>query len=525
MKTRLFFLLISLSFSTIVYSQIGPGRISGSFSSNIHYYNDDGILNIMAPQDAFASNSYLWLQYHNGPFSAGLQYEAYMPPLQGFPYQLEGNFISHRFLRFKKGIIDITAGSFYEQFGSGLSFRAYEERALGLNNSLDGIRILAKPTSWLSVKGIYGKPRRFNDYANAYIRGIDGEIKLGELFKLENTIQIGGGIISKYQPYTGPDPEFPSTVNAFNTRIEAILGKVSIYSEYVHKTEDPDAMNLFSEEAGNALKVDLSYSTRGFGALLTLRYLNNMNFQAERDLSDGYSNINYLPSNSRQYTYMLSNLYPYSTQANGEFSVQADVNYKIPSGSGLGGKYGTDLRLNYALAGGIDSDSPTSRLFSYMAENKYYGDLNLEITRKWNRKFKTNMAYQQVLYNKGVIEGGTETIRSKIALADIQYRVTRKISVRTEIQHLWTEDDHGNWLAVLAELNLAPAWSVYFSDMTDYQYVEQAHYFNGGISYRSNYFRLNISYGRNREGFICSGGVCRMVPAYKGFNIGISSSF
>lgn len=526
MKTKNLLFITAFLISMPLSSQPGPGTLSGSFASTIHFYNDDDILNILAPQDGYASNSYLWLQYRNGPFSAGLQYEAYMPPLQGFPFQFEGNYISHRFLRFKKGFIDITAGNFYEQFGSGLSFRAYEERALGLNNSLDGVRIRLNPAKWLSVKGIYGKPRRFDDYANAYVRGLDGEIRIDQIFESENTYLIGGGFVSRYEPYTGAESNFPSTVNAINTRMNVSFDKMSVYAEYVHKSKDPDALNLFSEDAGKAFTVNTTFSGKGLGIYIASRYLTHMNFQAERLLTDAYTNINYIPSNSRQYTYILSNLYPYSSQAGTELSFQADLNYKIPSGSGPGGKYGTDLRLNYAIAGGIDTDSPGNNLLSYMAENKYYGDLNFEITRKWSRNFKTNLAYQQILYNKGVIEGGSdEIIKSRIVISDILYRITRKLSVRTELQHLWTKQDHGNWVALLAEINMAPSWSVYFSDMTDYQYNEQAHYFNGGVSYSNNYFRVNIAYGRNREGFICSGGVCRLIPAYKGLNIGISSSF
>ncbi len=502
-----------------LYSQTeNAGTLSGSFASTIHFYNDDNILNVLAPQDGYASNNYLWLQYTKGSFSAGMQYEAYMPPLQGFPYQYEGNYISHRFIRFKKDFIDITAGNFYEQFGSGLSFRAYEERALGLNNSLDGIRIRFNPTSWLSVKGIYGRPRRLDNYANAYLRGLDGEIRINEIFKSENTYIIGGGFVSKYEPYTGPESDFPSTVNSINTRINLTIGKVSLYSEYVYKSKDPDAFNLFTEDAGKALTINTSFSGRGLGIFIASRYLSQMNFQAERLLTDSYSNINYLPSNSRQYTYLLSNLYPYSAQASSELSIQADINYKITPG--------TDLRFNYALAGGADNDSSEDNLFSYMLNNEYYGDLNFEVTRKWSRSFKTKLAYQQILYNKDVIEGGDDgVIRSRIIISDVLYRFTRKLSLRAELQHLWTKDDHGNWVAILAELNMAPNWSLFFSDMTDYQYSEQAHYYNGGISYSNNYFRINIAYGRNREGFICSGGVCRLIPAYKGLNIGITSSF
>ena len=51
------------------------------------------------------------------------------------------------------------------------------------------------------------------------------------------------------------------------------------------------------------------------------------------------------------------------------------------------------------------------------------------------------------------------------------------------------------------------------------------HYYMFGITgnYKSN--RLMLSYGRTRKGFICSGGVCRVVPAMHGFQISYSYNF
>ena len=38
--------------------------------------------------------------------------------------------------------VGVTIGNFYDQFGSGMIFRAYEERHLGIDNALDGIRFI-----------------------------------------------------------------------------------------------------------------------------------------------------------------------------------------------------------------------------------------------------------------------------------------------------------------------------------------------------------------------------------------------
>jgi hypothetical protein len=50
-------------------------------------------------------------------------------------------------------------------------------------------------------------------------------------------------------------------------------------------------------------------------------------------------------------------------------------------------------------------------------------------------------------------------------------------------------------------------------------------YYSIGGSYTIKRTRIQLSYGRNRAGYICSGGVCRYSPEYNGINIAITSSF
>ena len=501
------------------------GWISGSFESNTHYYLDDNALGIDAPLNPLASNNYLWVQFNKGPVTAGLQLESYMPPTIGYPNQLEGTKISHRFLRVKKGFLDLTAGNFYEQFGSGLSFRSYEDRALGINNSMDGIRLILTPASWIGLKGVYGKQRKYEESADGYLRGIDGYIDFGPMFKWDNSIKLGTGVISKYESYLGPDDDFPRTVNVINSRISADIASFSLYSEFVVKSADPTALNLFNETRGSAFSTHASVTRSGFVTMLALRFLNNMDFRIEREALDTYSAINYLPANTRQHIYLLSNIYPYPTQAEAEASVQADIFYTIPRKTAIGGPYGTKVRMNYAHVRDLQPVGENAHKTFSFGDKLYYADFNLEINRKWGRQVRTILFFQALSYNKGEIELTGGKVKSRILVGDLRYSFTRRFSMKTELQHLWTKDDYGNWFAGLLELSYAPGWSVFFSDMTNYRYDDPVHYLRTGISYSNPYFRIAIGYGRNRAGYICSGGVCQIIPAYTGFNMNISSSF
>ena len=76
MKKILFF--TSLIFSMTLVSQNNE-NVFGSFESNSQLLQDDNALNFTSPEDSFRANNYFQLNYNNGDFSAGIQYESYLP--------------------------------------------------------------------------------------------------------------------------------------------------------------------------------------------------------------------------------------------------------------------------------------------------------------------------------------------------------------------------------------------------------------------------------------------------------------
>ncbi|EKC50327.1 hypothetical protein LEA_17942, partial [human gut metagenome] len=91
-------------------------------------------------------------------------------------------------------------------------------------------------------------------------------------------------------------------------------------------------------------------------------------------------------------------------------------------------------------------------------------------------------------------------------------------------------DYEGDWVAALVEFNMVPHWSFFVSDMYNLDETEansftKTNYYSAGFSYLKNRTRIQLSYGRNRAGYVCSGGACRYMPAYTGLNLVITSSF
>jgi hypothetical protein len=103
-----------------------------------------------------------------------------------------------------------------------------------------------------------------------------------------------------------------------------------------------------------------------------------------------------------------------------------------------------------------------------------------------------------------------------------------------ELQHLYTDQDEGektvkgNWVMGLLEFNIAPKW--FFTVFDEYNYGNsdpdmRLHYYSAAMAYVQGTTRISLAYGRQREGLLCVGGVCRAVPAANGFTLTISSSF
>ena len=67
--------------------------------------------------------------------------------------------------------MELTAGTFYEQFGSGFVLRTYEERSLGIDNSLLGGRVKANPLPGVFVKALAGKQRRYWELNPGWLGG------------------------------------------------------------------------------------------------------------------------------------------------------------------------------------------------------------------------------------------------------------------------------------------------------------------------------------------------------------------
>ena len=303
----------------------------------------------------------------------------------------------------------------------------------------------------------------------------------------------------------------PEFVNAWDVRATLNKGPWSLLAEYAQKTQDPSFDNQYSYEKGTAALFSGSYSKKGLSLLLQAKRSENMSFRSKRSMIGTSSFINHLPAFTQDHTYALAALYPYATQlAGGEWAWQAEAGYNFKRKTALGGKYGMNVKVNFSH---VRWEGTT-----------FYQDLDVQLTRKLTKNFKLLLMYMNQRYNKTVVEGEGGMVCSNIFIADGKYQFSPKVPLRTEVQYLATADDQGDWAYGLAELSLAPHWMLTASDM--YNVGEtHLHYYQGGVAFSMGAHRLQLGYGRTRAGYNCSGGVCRYVPASKGFTLSYNYSF
>ncbi len=538
-------LFLIAALTSVVKAQ-NNSPIHGNFQLDAQYYFKDSLIGAPEVPQKLLSNGFANFEYEKGNFSAGLRYESYLDPILGYDTRYQGSGIPYRYLRYNTGDLEVTAGSFYEQFGSGIILRAYEERGLGYDNAIDGFRVKYVPVRGVTVKGLIGRQRSFFTTAEGILRAADIEWDINEscdsMAGNKTMWIVGGSFLSKFQKDEDPVFNLPENVAAGSGRISMNSGGWSANAEYAYKINDPSGGNGYIYKDGQAVLLNVGYTRKGFGALLGAKRIDNMNFRSDRDATGTNLMINYLPALTKNHTYSLAALYPYATQPNGEIGIQGEVFFNFKAGSTLGGKYGTDVSVNYSRAQAIEKtvidtvgnpeaiDLGYTSGFLKFGKEIYFEDFNIDITKKLSKKLRMHLLYMYLHYNKSIVEGRASepTVYAHISVLELGYKFNSKNNLRTELQHLYTKHDKQNWAVLLLEYSIAPHWFIAGFDQYNYgnDVIDQRiHYFTGTLGYSRKSNRITIGYGRQRAGIFCVGGVCRNVPASNGFLMSITSSF
>jgi hypothetical protein len=399
----------------------------------------------------------------------------------------------------------------------------------------------------MEITGLMGTMRNFWNQSNGIVRAARAKVYLDQYLDWfgDNGVSVEGGAVSKYEEDNENTYNLPANVFAYYLRGSFMADNFSLDAEYAYKINDPSAVNNFSFNSGQGFILSGAYFVEGLGISVDFHRADNMDFRAERSAIGNVMNMNFIPPLTKQHTYRLTSLYPFATQLVGEVGVQANLTYTFEEGTALGGEHGTTIAVNYSRVQNIDSNkiddfTYSSDFFSF-GDRLFYQDLNFEITKRWSDVFKTNVSFLTQIYDKDVAENGwapvVGKVHSNIAILDATYKLSETEALRVDLEHLWATQDstvktpdfvNGNWVMALLELTISPHYYISFSDEYNYgnDYADnRVHYYNGSFAYVTGGSRFQVSYGRQRSGIICVGGVCRFVPASSGLYFTVSTTF
>ncbi len=536
---------------------MGKSQDVGVFSGDLEigtnfFINDEKIVAPGIPQyenQLVGIDGWLNLAYAYKGFTVGMRFDMFNNSnLQNPNASFNGTGIGRWYINKKIHKLDITAGFIYDQIGSGIIYRAYEQRPLFIDNALQGLRLAYDLNDDWRVVAFGGKQKNPLEISEnslskglthgANIKGlyIEGFIPPGE-----NKISISPGFgvvnrtlttetISNLQNitalYLGDDKtqvELKYNVYAFSLYNRLTVGGFSWYVEGAYKTDSPifdqfdekvnavgpPSLGQFVNHDGTVFYSSLSFAQKGFGIVLEGKRTEHFSFRTDPTLGALNGLINFIPPMNRENTYRLTSRYSPATQDFGEQAFQADV------------RYSPNKKLSFNVNFSNISD---------LRDDLLYREYYVEALYKKARKYRLKGGLQLVEYNQRVYEvkAVTENVQTVVPFVELLYKLDRKKSIRFEGQYMDTEQDFGSWLFALVEFGAAPHWVFTVSDMYNIDPAkggDKIHYPTAGVVYTHKSNRFGLSYVKQVEGIVCAGGVCRLEPAFSGVKLSINSTF
>ena len=558
MHRTVYFIFLSVFMTTIAFSQ-EKGIFSGGFQSNANFFIRDSLIGAAnIPQydrQLFGAEAWLNLGYRINGYSAGVRFDLFnnsnlLDPNNSYTDQGIGKwYISKQLDK-----LGITVGYIYNQIGTGSIFRAYEQRPQLIDNALVGAELTYKIGEEWEATAFTGRQRDLFSTFNSVIKGakLEGFMSFGE----DSPINIAPGIglvnrtlddvtmnkvIGIVKDYVEVDRFIP-TYNVYLASIYNTLTYKSFswYFEAAYKSpdafNDPNALKTeangslrngkFVRDEGSMVYTSLSFAKNKLGITLEGKRTENFNFRVDPTLTRNIGLVNFLPPINRVNTYRLTARYSPATQDLSELGMQVDLKYRL--------RKNLNVNVNF------------SNITDLSTELLLYRELYLETILKIKRSWRITSGVQFQTYNQEVYEVKPEVplVNSIVPYFDVLYKLDKKKSIRLEGQYMLIGDDekagkkqdYGDWVFALLEYNIAPSWSFVASDMFNVTPGKNSptddlgkglalHFPRFDVFYKKGNNRYGLSYIKQVEGIVCTGGICRLEPAFSGAKFSVNSTF
>jgi hypothetical protein len=557
-RIALLIILCGLSLTAKSQQWENTPQISGNFQANANFFIRDSLIGAAnTPQydrQLYGAEGWLNLNYSNWGFDVGLRLDVFnnsnlLNPTDSY----SGEGIGNWFVRKRIGDLELAGGYIYDQVGSGIIFRSFEERPLLIDNALRGFQLKYFFNDNFSVKAFTGRQKQLFDTYDSVIKGINFEGFVEPDPRSGLTLAPGLGIVNRtlddasmnalvasINTYT-PEQAFVPNYNtyAFSFYNTLTSGNFTWYLETAFKTEDAindpfaelvvdgdtTTTDRFINQPGSVLYTSLAYASRGLGITVEAKRTENFTFRTRPQVQLNRGLVNFLAPMTRVNTYRLLARYNAPAQELGEIALQADLNYAP--------KRNLRFNLNFSNIWNLENEILYREVFTeaYFKPNK-------------TTTVKTGIQFQQ--YNQRIYEfkPGADLLEGWTPYADVLFEIGNRRALRLEAQYKVVgeneanglKQDYGDWAFILAEYSIAPDWTFSVSDMYNVNPGEGSpvdasgrrrslHYPRVDVSYTRGTNRFDLSYVKQVEGVVCTGGICRLEPAFSGLRFTVNSSF
>ena len=552
-KSAILFLLLCAAVSSMA-----QGTFSGDLMTNLNFFQRDPSIKASGNPlyDNYLSGSEAWLdmRYNVKGFTFFLRADAFdnsnlkNPTSANSAYGVGAWSISKEMKD-----LTITVGSIYDQIGSGILFRAYEDRGLLIDHALVGLQLKYKLTNNIMLKGFMGQQKNNeNEIVNAVyapvIRGFnaEGDFNAGKIHLVP-----GVGVLNRtldatsyrdeaasIQTYTDSTKHFTPVYNmyAFTVYNTLTYKNFSWYVEGAYKTSEginePDSIThgpvIVVNKPGNVEYTSINYGKKGIALSLTGKRTQDfvMSTSPDQTVANGVGAgmMNWQPIVAVLRPERLMSRYTPASQDISEMAATANLNVS-PNDV-------TSYTFTYTNINTLDNQ----KLYREGFAEGYYQGLKSWIIEGGVQYLEYNIELYQSRAAKGA-----PILYAVTPFTEITYRINEKKSIRAELQYMDTKQDYGSWVFALLEYDVAPQWSVSVYDMynvkvnrnpdnpnsSDANFATEKglNYPTAYVAYTKGPHRFSLAYVKQVDGINCSGGVCRYEPAFSGVKATLTTSF
>lgn len=507
------------------------GQLSGDLQMNVNFYDRDTTIfreaHPLYDKAMSGGEGWLSLRYAWKGFTATVRVDAFHNSIL---YNPLGSFTGFGIGAFSlsKDInsLNVTGGYIYDQIGSGILFRAYEDRGLLIDNALVGLRLRYQVNDHLFLKGFTGQQKNVATITNRYqpiIKAFqaEGDFNAGKTAHLgpgigvlqrtmdEGSITSVAGAINNQDSTLRFVPRY--NTYAFTAYNNLTAGDISWYVEGAYKTHEAidRGDKILRDESGMVLYSTLSVARKGIAVNVTGKRTENFALRTSPNEVAPRGVINWQPIVARLRPQRLMARYSPASQ---DFSEQAfNVDLLLSPNDNV------SITTNYTHINKLDG----VKLY-----REAYGEAEYRGLDKWLLQGGVQvLEYNQELYQ---VKPGYPLFRSVTPFVEATYRITNKKSIRLEVEYMDSKQDYGSWAFALLEYNIAPNWSFAVSDMYNVKPThgrDDKHFYNIFTAYSKGPHRFTLQYVKQVEGINCTGGVCRYEPAFSGARFGVTTSF